>query len=206
MPSTRSDASSTRFFFRFSAPDSDSHHPVVVSAASLPSMAQRVPELPARRGRPVSAHFPSLSADAAARRNGPRSLTDRRHHCPRDRPSCRGRDHRQLRLASLLARDILASRLVAHSPASRVRLRVIPGARRPGVVGRCGEAWKVRVAAAPEKGKANLSLTELLARVLDVPRDRLTIVSGHGSRDKLVEVSDLTRTQLEDRLTEASDR
>ena len=61
---------------------------------------------------------------------------------------------------------------------TRLRLRVAPGASVPGVVGRHGDAWKVRVAAAPERGKANDAVLDLLAETLDVPRRNVTLVSG----------------------------
>ena len=54
---------------------------------------------------------------------------------------------------------------------TRVRLRVSPGAGRAQVVGRHGDAWKVRVTAAPEQGRANDAVLRLLAEVLAVPRD-----------------------------------
>jgi len=48
--------------------------------------------------------------------------------------------------------------------------------------------WKVRIAAAPEKGKANTALCEFLAEYLGVARSRITIVSGATSRRKRVKV------------------
>jgi uncharacterized protein YggU (UPF0235/DUF167 family) len=83
---------------------------------------------------------------------------------------------------------------------SRLRLRVIPGARNAGVVGRYGEAWKLRVTAAPEQGKANSAVLELLADTLAVPAASLRLVAGHASRDKTVEVSGLAADEAERRL------
>ncbi len=65
-------------------------------------------------------------------------------------------------------------------PTTRLRLRVGPGASRPGVVGRHGDGWKVRVAAAPENGKANAALVSLLARELDVAESDVEIVAGRS--------------------------
>ncbi len=71
-------------------------------------------------------------------------------------------------------------------PSTRIRPRVSPGARQPGIVGRHGAAWKVRVSAAPEDGKANDAVVRLLADVLQLPERRIEIVSGRASRDKVV--------------------
>jgi uncharacterized protein len=85
-------------------------------------------------------------------------------------------------------------------PSTRLRLRVSPGASRSEVVGRHGERWKVRVAAPPESGKANEALLELLAARLDVPRSRLELAAGRGSRDKTVLVEGLGEADLDARL------
>src|SRR6266480_3946726 len=87
---------------------------------------------------------------------------------------------------------------------TRVRLRVAPGAQRAGVVGRHGDAWKVRVAAAPRGGRANEAVVRLLADTLAVPREAVTLVSGHGGRDKIVELNGIGPSQIERRLTSAA--
>lgn len=89
------------------------------------------------------------------------------------------------------------------APTTRLRLRVAPGASAPGVVGRHGDAWKVRVAAAPERGRANDAVVELLAATLDVPRSSVTLVSGGGSRDKIVELTGIAPDEIERRLATA---
>jgi uncharacterized protein (TIGR00251 family) len=87
--------------------------------------------------------------------------------------------------------------------ATRLRLRVAPGARRSGVVGRHGDAWKVRVSAPPERGRANEEVVELLASSLDLPRVDVRVVAGSTSRDKVVELSGLTLDEAERRLEAA---
>ena len=91
------------------------------------------------------------------------------------------------------------------APSTRLRLRVSPGARanRHGVVGRHGEAWKLRVAAAPEGGKANEAVLRLLADELDLPRSSIALVSGHAGRDKVVEVTGIDARETERRLEAA---
>jgi uncharacterized protein len=81
--------------------------------------------------------------------------------------------------------------------ATRLALRVSPGARTTAVVGRHGRAWKLRVSAPPEGGKANDAVVALLAATLDVPARTISIVSGHGGRDKLVELADIGPEETE---------
>jgi uncharacterized protein (TIGR00251 family) len=85
-------------------------------------------------------------------------------------------------------------------PSTRLRLRVSPGASRTEIVGRHGDGWKVRLTAPAESGRANAALVELLSGALDVPTSLIAIVRGKGSRDKIVLVRGLSRTEVEARL------
>ena len=85
----------------------------------------------------------------------------------------------------------------------RLRLRVKPGARRSAIVGRYGEAWKLRIAAAPERGRANEAVIALLADALELPRADIRLVSGLGARDKIVELAGLEPDEIERRLARA---
>jgi len=87
---------------------------------------------------------------------------------------------------------------------TRLTLRVSPGAARPGIVGRHGAGWKVRVAAAPEDGKANAAVIRLIADTVGVPARDVAILSGHASRDKTVEVAGIDNAETDKRLAEAS--
>jgi uncharacterized protein (TIGR00251 family) len=89
---------------------------------------------------------------------------------------------------------------------TRLRLRIQPGAARPGIVGRQGDAWKIRVTAAPEAGRANEAVLRLLSDTLSVPRAAVTLVSGHGARDKTVRLDGVGPTQVERRLQAATDQ
>ena len=48
---------------------------------------------------------------------------------------------------------------------------------------------KVRVRAAPEDGKANTALTELLAESLSVPKSAVRVVAGGSARLKRIEIA-----------------
>jgi uncharacterized protein (TIGR00251 family) len=87
--------------------------------------------------------------------------------------------------------------------ATQLKVRVSPRARKPGIGGRHGDAWKVRVAEPPEDGRANEAVLRLLAETLDVPRARLALVSGHTSRDKVVCVDGVDSVRLERLLVSA---
>jgi hypothetical protein len=84
---------------------------------------------------------------------------------------------------------------------TRLELRVVPGATRPGVVGRHGTSWKVRVAAAPEGGRANDAVVRLLAETLGIPRRDVAVVAGRTSRDKIVSLAGISPGEIEERLS-----
>jgi len=86
---------------------------------------------------------------------------------------------------------------------TRLAVRVAPGAARPGVVGRYGDAWKVRVGAAPERGRANDAVIRLLAATAGLSERDVRIVSGHGARDKILELTGVSAEELERRLAAA---
>lgn len=88
-------------------------------------------------------------------------------------------------------------------PVTRLRLRVSPGAARSAIVGRHGDAWKVRVAAAPERGRANDALVSLLSETLELPRPSITLVSGLTARDKIVELAGIDPGEIDRRLASA---
>lgn len=70
----------------------------------------------------------------------------------------------------------------------RLRVRAVPGSRRASVVGRYGDAWKIRLTSAPEKGRANVELARLLADIVGGRPGDVRVVTGAGARDKLVEL------------------
>ena len=59
---------------------------------------------------------------------------------------------------------------------------------------------KVYVTAAPEKGKANKAMIEVMARQLGVPKRTVSIKSGEHSRTKLLEVEGLEPSEIGPRL------
>jgi hypothetical protein len=87
---------------------------------------------------------------------------------------------------------------------ARITLRVAPGSATSAVVGRYGDGWKLRIAAAPERGKANDVLVRFLADVLAIPSHRVAVVAGHSSRTKVIEVDGLSLEAVNDALARAT--
>jgi uncharacterized protein (TIGR00251 family) len=88
--------------------------------------------------------------------------------------------------------------------ATQVKLRVSPGARRPGIAGRHGAAWKIRVAEPPEDGRANDAVLRLLSETLDLPVKSVELVAGHTSRDKVVALTGISPDGAERLLARAA--
>ncbi len=65
-----------------------------------------------------------------------------------------------------------------------LRVRVTPAAGRDALAGWQGDVLRIKVAAAPEKGRANQAVLKLLAGALGLPPAALRIVRGASSRDK----------------------
>ena len=86
---------------------------------------------------------------------------------------------------------------------TRIKVTVSPGTARTELVGRHGDGWKARVAAPPERGRANEALVELLAVALEVPASTIRIVGGRSGRAKVVEVAELEAVDVERRLMRA---
>ena len=84
-----------------------------------------------------------------------------------------------------------------------LRLSVQPGAGRSGVVGRHGDALRVRVAPPPADGRANAAVLGLCSDILGVGTARLELVAGERSRQKRVRVHDVDPAEVSRRLDEA---
>ncbi len=67
-----------------------------------------------------------------------------------------------------------------------ITVKVVPGSSRSEIVGRHGTMLKIKVAAPPEKGKANKALLEFLAEQLNLKKTDLEITSGHTAGVKQV--------------------
>ncbi len=83
-----------------------------------------------------------------------------------------------------------------------IAVRAIPRAGRSGVAGMRGGALLVKLAAAPVDGAANEELIGVLARALDLPKRRLSVVSGERARDKRLLVEGAALADIQTRLSD----
>ena len=80
-------------------------------------------------------------------------------------------------------------------------VRVHPKARRQGISGIVGDALKVDIAAPALEGKANEACIRFFADFLKVPRSSITITAGINSRNKLIRITAVSRTRVEEAFT-----
>lgn len=59
-----------------------------------------------------------------------------------------------------------------------LRVWVQPGATKSEIVGLHGEALKIKIAAPAQEGQANQALVEFLAKLLNLPKSRISILQG----------------------------
>ena len=65
-------------------------------------------------------------------------------------------------------------------------LKIIPNSKVNKIVGVFGDFLKIKITAAPEKGKANEELCKFLAKKFDMPKSRVKIVKGQTQPIKIV--------------------
>ena len=88
----------------------------------------------------------------------------------------------------------------SRTPTALLPVRVTPGASRDALLGWQGDVLRLSVAAPAQRGKANEAALRLLAAALGVPRERLRIVRGHTSRQKVIAIQGLDEAEVRARL------
>lgn len=93
--------------------------------------------------------------------------------------------------------------LQPHPQGTLLAVRASPGSRKQGVTGVHGSRLKVAVHAAPEKGKANQAILEVLAEAFKLKRSQVVLKSGETSQAKSVLLIGITPEQVQAMLTAA---
>jgi len=67
-----------------------------------------------------------------------------------------------------------------------LKVKIIPKSSTNKIVGWENEELKIRIAAPPEKGKANLTLIRFLSKFLGLTQAEVVLLSGEASRHKRI--------------------
>ncbi len=68
-------------------------------------------------------------------------------------------------------------------------------------MGWLGDALKVSVTAPAERGKANAAIEGVIAASLDIPPGCANVVAGHRSAHKVVEITGLSLSDIQSRIS-----
>jgi uncharacterized protein (TIGR00251 family) len=79
-------------------------------------------------------------------------------------------------------------------------VKVIPGGSRTALAGEYDGMIRVKLSAAPEKGKANQCLIEFLAKVLGIKKNSISIISGVTKPVKKIQILGISVKEVQDGL------
>lgn len=86
------------------------------------------------------------------------------------------------------------------SAAAKLKIRVIPNAKKTEFAGSRGDEIVLRLNAPAIEGRANVAAVEFLSRFFGVSRSAVVITGGERSRHKIVEIVGLKNGDLERKL------
>ena len=90
--------------------------------------------------------------------------------------------------------------LSPHERGTLLTVRAQPNARKNGVLGERAGALRIGVTVAPEKGKANAAIAEVLAGAIGCRASGVVLLGGETARDKRFLILDLDPESLRARL------
>jgi uncharacterized protein (TIGR00251 family) len=81
-------------------------------------------------------------------------------------------------------------------PGVRLAVKVTPNAGRNEINGYKDGVLQIKVSAAPEKGKANKALVDLLSERLGIRKTSIAIIKGETSRNKVILIDRISSEDL----------
>jgi uncharacterized protein (TIGR00251 family) len=75
-------------------------------------------------------------------------------------------------------------------------IKVTPNASQNEIAGLRGGVLQVKIAAPPERGKANRELTTYLSRMLGVRKSAIEIIRGENSRYKAIAIEGMSQEDI----------
>jgi uncharacterized protein (TIGR00251 family) len=91
--------------------------------------------------------------------------------------------------------------IIEHAEGCVLFVRVQPQARRNGIQGEVGGCLKIAVTAAPDKGKANQALLNVLGEALGLRSSQIELIGGFTQRQKKVLIRNCSKAELVTKLT-----
>ena len=86
--------------------------------------------------------------------------------------------------------DVRSSHINKFAHHMIIQIKVTTKASQNEVIQRKSRLFHIRTTAVPEKGKANKAVINLLSEFLNIPKSRITIKSGLGKINKIIEIED----------------
>ena len=81
-----------------------------------------------------------------------------------------------------------------------IKVKVIPRSSRTQILGKEGDAYRVKLTSPPVDGQANKALIELLSKKLGVAKANIEIIAGKHSKLKTIRVYGVQNTAFDDLL------
>lgn len=82
----------------------------------------------------------------------------------------------------------------------RLKVHINPRSSRNQVTGWQGDVLSIKLTAPPVEGAANKAAIEFLVECLGIKKSQITLISGQTSRDKVFEVTGLSKADIHQRL------
>ncbi len=76
---------------------------------------------------------------------------------------------------------------------ARILVHVYPNATGNEITGLINGVLRVKISAPPVKGKANKELLAFLSQRLALSKDRIDIIKGHTTRNKIIAIDGMTK-------------
>jgi uncharacterized protein len=83
-----------------------------------------------------------------------------------------------------------------NNPNGRLAVKITPNAGRNEVTGFKEGVLQIKIAAPPEKGKANKELVDFLSERLGIRKSTILIIKGQTSRNKVVSIETLSNEEI----------
>lgn len=84
-----------------------------------------------------------------------------------------------------------------------IKIKIIPRSKKNQIIGFKKDYLKIKINAIPEKGRANLEFIRFFAKTLSVSKNSITILSGHTSQIKKIQIDGISEKEFIDLIGQA---